>query len=85
VISCMGGWCSCRDKCDDYLTITEDTVERLCGPVEEPSYARGLEAHRSVCDAVRALDSLQSVLGRLQSVLGMEGRNQPSSCASELV
>ena len=39
MISCMGGWCNSRSKCDHYHAevISDDLiVERLCGEEEEP-------------------------------------------------
>ena len=31
--SCMGGWCTLRDRCQHYVAKRRRTVERLCEPV----------------------------------------------------
>ena len=36
MISCMGGWCSSRNKCQHYYAQSKVIVERLCGKLEEP-------------------------------------------------
>ena len=37
MIACMGGWCLCRDRCQNYYEERGTPVERLCGYEEEPS------------------------------------------------
>ena len=36
MISCMGGWCKNREKCQHYFAEHKIIVERLCGEKEEP-------------------------------------------------
>ena len=36
MISCMGGWCKNREKCQHYFANHKIIVERLCGEKEEP-------------------------------------------------
>ena len=40
MISCLGGWCQCREHCENYLLRGPYPVERLCGPTPEPAYGR---------------------------------------------
>ena len=40
MISCMGGWCQCREHCLNYLERGHHPVERLCGPTPDPDYGR---------------------------------------------
>lgn len=60
MISCMGGFCSSRDKCADYHRRENPIVERLCGADEEPNYADArMDQGRTLRDAQRALDDIK--------------------------
>jgi len=62
VISCMGGFCSSRDRCADYHRAEFPIVERLCGMDEEPTYVdERMDKSRALRNAQRAVDDSKGV------------------------
>ena len=43
MISCMGGWCSKRETCQQYLWPADVIVERLCEANEYDAYIKCIE------------------------------------------
>lgn len=75
MISCMGGFCSSRDKCADYHRGQQPIVERLCGLDEEPDIAdKRMETIKQIHDDERAVVNIKSLRGRMQPVRDLERR-----------